>query len=217
MRRFSLRQFMLGIAVFGLLLATLRYAVPWSARALFDLVLLLLAFSVLLAIYSQEPRRAFWTGFALFGWIMVAVTQFHVLFAETQNSMSSISSSKWSFHPLAQDNLPTTIAGRGLYRILRPALEIQPPSPPPPNLILNGAPRFVGVNNQKNAITQYPNGFINGAGLGPFYVVEEDFLAVADCWWILLSGALGGLAAHWLSGRRNKREADSVDATTPGS
>ena len=202
MRRFSLRQFFLGIAVIGLLLASLRLASPWPARAMFDVVLLLLAFSVLLAIYSQEPRRAFWTGFALFGWIMVVVTQLHVLYANVP--LNGMSGSKWDFHPLAQDNLPTTIASRGLYRILRPALEIRTPSPPPPGWYISGATRSVNPN-QNTVVQQTSDGTLLASGPGPFYIMEEDFLAVADCWWVLLAGALGGLTARWLSGRRNRR------------
>jgi hypothetical protein len=66
-------------------------------------------------------------------------------------------------------------------------------------------------------MVQASDGTIQASGSGPFYIVEEDFLAVADCWWILLAGAVGGLTARWLSWRRSKRETGSADAAIPGS
>src|SRR5262245_174572 len=128
MRQFSLMQLFLGVAVFGLFVGSLRYAGPWNSRAIFDAVLLLLVPSIVLARSARAPPRAFWFGFALFGWVMLGLTHFHV-FLSAPAPQGTGFPTDWAFHPLAQDNLRTRTAARGLYRLVRPALEIPAPGP----------------------------------------------------------------------------------------
>ncbi len=196
MLRFSVKHLLLAVGALGLLLSSLRFAGPISARVLFDSLLCLLAFSVLLAIYGRTPRRTFWCGFAIFGWIMVGVTQFHVLFA--QGNQMGGASVKWDFHPLAQSNLPTTVASRALYQALRPVLTMPPPAPPRPGWYVQWHMRHVDID-QNSSISEAPDGTILASGPGPFYIVDDDFLAVADCWWILFAGGVGGLTASRLA------------------
>ncbi len=199
MFRVSIKQALIAIAVVGLLLATLRFASPRFARVLFDLVLVFLALSVLLAIYGGASRRAFWGGFAIFGWLMLAVTQFHVLFANGQ-TFNMTDDAKWSFHPLDHDNLPTSLAARRAYDILLPSLTL--PTPPTPTVAFRRATRQFVFAGQA-AGTQFPDGSATLMPGAQFHVVEGDFLAVADCWWVLLAGGVGGGVAAWLA-RRNR-------------
>ena len=209
MRQLSLTQCFLAVAVAGLFIASLRYATPWRARILFDSVLVLLAVAVLFAVYSREPKRAFWIGFTLFGWIMVPVTQFNVLLPEGMPA-HGMSFPKCEFHPLAKDNLPTTIAARGLYRTLRPVLVLPTPAPPPSGWLTWSGQRTSAPDPNNNSWIQSSDGTIDTSGPGPFFIVEDDFVNVAESWWILLSGVVGGLTARWLSYRQNHQMAASA-------
>jgi hypothetical protein len=75
MRRFRFRLGSLAILVLllGVGFAALRESDEIWDSILFSLTLLVLAFSVLLAIHRTEKRRAFWLGFALFGAAYMAV------------------------------------------------------------------------------------------------------------------------------------------------
>src|SRR6516225_9358652 len=67
--RITIAGMLWGVAVIGFWLSSLRSTGRlWiSAAAVVTLGLLLTA--VLGAIFSRGPERAFWTGFALFGWV----------------------------------------------------------------------------------------------------------------------------------------------------
>jgi hypothetical protein len=66
--RFTIRS-LLGVVIFvAIAVAALRTADDLSDGSLFGLTSLYLLTSVLLAVHRTHRRRAFWLGFALFGW-----------------------------------------------------------------------------------------------------------------------------------------------------
>jgi hypothetical protein len=70
--RFHIGTLIILVLVLGVSFAALRESSePWES-GLFTLTLAVLLTSVLLAIHRTESRRAFWTGFALFGWTYLA-------------------------------------------------------------------------------------------------------------------------------------------------
>src|SRR3954449_13576132 len=75
MRRFSIAALMLAVLVCGVAVAALKNASDAWAGALLLLTLLLLASAVFGVVYRREGRRAFWLGFAAFGWGYLALTQ----------------------------------------------------------------------------------------------------------------------------------------------
>lgn len=70
--RFSIAS-LLGLILFVAVgIAALRAASgPWDS-AMFGLTMLILMSSILLVVHRRGDRRAFWVGFALFGWIYLA-------------------------------------------------------------------------------------------------------------------------------------------------
>jgi hypothetical protein len=66
--RFSVRALLIAVAVIGLALAALLFASPLIVAAGNTLICGLLLTSLLAAGYRTGPSRAFWLGFALFGW-----------------------------------------------------------------------------------------------------------------------------------------------------
>jgi hypothetical protein len=72
--RFHLGTLVIVILVFGLGFAALRESSELWESGVFTLTLTALMMSILLAIHGTESRRAFWIGFALFGWIYLGLS-----------------------------------------------------------------------------------------------------------------------------------------------
>jgi hypothetical protein len=66
---FGLRQLFLWTAAIALGLVALRSASPFWVAAMMGLALLVLASSILLVVFRQGATRAYWIGFATFGWL----------------------------------------------------------------------------------------------------------------------------------------------------
>ena len=67
--RFSIRQLLLGTALVAVACVAMRSASPLWVAGLLGLTLLMLTAALPLAIFRQEADRAWWSGFALFGWM----------------------------------------------------------------------------------------------------------------------------------------------------
>jgi hypothetical protein len=76
MRRFRLHlgTLMIILLFLGVGFAALRESNEIWDRSIFSIMLGVLLISILLAIHRTERRRAFWLGFAVFGWIYLALT-----------------------------------------------------------------------------------------------------------------------------------------------
>ena len=72
--RFNIVSILVAIVFVGFGFAALRQADDLWNSSLFSLTIGLLLAAVLLAIYRTEVRRAFWIGFALFGWGYLSVS-----------------------------------------------------------------------------------------------------------------------------------------------
>ena len=66
--RFNIASLRVTILIVGFGFAALRESSDVWNRGLFAMTLAALLISILLAIHRAEKRRAFWLGFALFGW-----------------------------------------------------------------------------------------------------------------------------------------------------
>jgi hypothetical protein len=67
--RFSMSTVMAAIVLLGFAFAGLRSPTPLWANLWFSLILATLTFSVPAAVYRRDEQRAFWVGFATFGWV----------------------------------------------------------------------------------------------------------------------------------------------------
>ena len=71
--RFTIASLLVVILVLGLSFAGLRESSDLWESSIFTITLAVLLISILLAIYRTDKRRACWLGFALFGWIYLAL------------------------------------------------------------------------------------------------------------------------------------------------
>ena len=72
--RFNIASLLGVILVLGVGFAALRESSDLWESGLFTATLGVLLISILLAVHRTESRRAFWLGFALFGWIYVGLS-----------------------------------------------------------------------------------------------------------------------------------------------
>jgi len=72
--RFNIASLLVVILVLGVGFAALRESNDLWDSSVFTLTLGVLLISVLLAVHRSEGKRAFWIGFALFGWSYLALS-----------------------------------------------------------------------------------------------------------------------------------------------
>jgi hypothetical protein len=72
--RISIAGMMILLVALGLALACLRFPSEGAAAAVLLVTQVILAVAVLAVVYRTQERRAFWLGFALFGWGYMALT-----------------------------------------------------------------------------------------------------------------------------------------------
>ena len=73
--RFTIGSLLVLVVFLAVGLAALRGATEGWDSGVFGLTLLVLLGSVLLAAHRDGPRRAYWLGFALFGWAYLALLE----------------------------------------------------------------------------------------------------------------------------------------------
>jgi len=72
--RFHIGTLLILVLILGVGFAALRESDETWDSSIFSLTLGMLSGSILLAIHRTEKRRAFWLGFALFGWTYVGLS-----------------------------------------------------------------------------------------------------------------------------------------------
>jgi hypothetical protein len=72
--RFNIASLLIVIFILAVGFAALRESTELWESGLFSLTLVVLLVSILLAILRAEERRAFWLGFAVFGWIYLGLS-----------------------------------------------------------------------------------------------------------------------------------------------
>jgi hypothetical protein len=72
--RFNIANLLVVVLFFGVGFAALRESNEIWDDGLFTLTIGLLLISILLAVHRSEAKRAFWIGFALFGWSYLALS-----------------------------------------------------------------------------------------------------------------------------------------------
>ncbi len=74
--RFTLRQFLIGIAAIALACVALRSASTWWVSAMLGLAFFAMTAALLLVAYRRDDQRAYWIGFAAFGWVYLLLLTF---------------------------------------------------------------------------------------------------------------------------------------------
>ena len=185
MPRFSIRHLLIATAVIAVGCFALLNASPIVAAAMTGAVALLLVATVVLSIYRTGDKRAFWIGFAIFGWSYLLLC-YGPIFTETN--------SPFGWTRLITGRLATALYNRihgttgvqvATFAYSYPVnpypgvpVTVYVPSPPPPMPVPVAAPVAAGPD-------------------------RVDFLSVAHSLWALTIALGGGWFAAWASRSRN--------------
>ena len=169
--RFTLKHLLLATAAIALGLVALRHASGAWTAALLAIAQFVLAAAILLVVFRRGAARAFWLGFAVFGWLYLLLL-----------IISWLGHSPGTETPLQPYYLATTRLSNACYhwwfdkafatytaQYPVPQYPYTPASAWPPP----GAPPLPGPN-------------------------EQDFANVAHALWTLLLALCGGQLAKWL-------------------
>jgi hypothetical protein len=203
--RFSIRQLLLGTTLVAIGCVALRSASPTWVAALLGLMLLTLTAAVPLAIFRQGADRAWWFGFALFGWLYVLLLAYSWgLDPNTSQSnpfrpyslvTAQLSSSGYMRMYATASPTPITyyVPAAGPMPMAYPATitaqiptgPYTTPVPPPPVYASTGSPAtfYFGTNVATSTFN------------GPSH---DDFINVAHAFWAFLLALCGGWFTHWL-------------------
>jgi len=194
---FGLRQLFLWTAAIALALVALRGASPGWVAAMMGLALFVLSASILLVVFRRGSQRAYWIGFATFGWLY-----FLLLGASWQ----PVEPNSYIDTPLKPHNLLTQrLASASYHWLYDEAFDKY-------NASLGYAGGSMGGMGFSGDMPMYagsgmgPGGMATGSGMGGVVPLpgpppgpgESDFVNVAHALWTLLLAGTGGCIAYWL-------------------
>jgi hypothetical protein len=198
--KFSLKQIFLWTALVALGCVALRNASDTWSAALLGLVILVLAAAILLAVFRGGGLRAFWVGFATFGWLYLLLLAFGW----------SVDPNSGADNPLRPYNLATTRISNVCYHWLYDdafekyyAPQQQAMSGMSGGMMgYSGGPTMYGSGGMMPGGSGYAG---MGSGMGmPLPVgplpgpAEHQFANVAHSLWTILLAMVGGCLASWL-------------------
>ena len=196
--RFSIRQLLVWTAFIGFACVSLRSpSESWIATA-FAVVLVILGATPMLVILRQGPERAYWMGFAVVGWLYLALLLYS--FALEPSSVNS--------NPLSAGNLATARLSRFGHELIYGRQEM-PVSfsltvgTSTTNGVMNAQQvTFTGIGSNPATLRATSIRLLGVAPSRPIGSSVEDFIHVAHALWTLLLATCGGWFATWLYAAR---------------
>jgi len=230
--RFSIRQLLLGTALVAVGCVALRSASHIWVAVLLGLMLLVLTAAVPLAIFRHGAQRAWWFGFALFGWLYILLLAYSwgldpntspnnplrpysLVTAQISSSgymrmyaADDSANSITYYQPANVQTGPTPIAYPITVATQIPTNAYTTGGPPPPPVYAStGSPAAYTFYFGTNVATPAFN--------GPSH---DDFINVAHAFWAFLLALCGGWFTCWIYVTRptakTEEEDGSADAST---
>lgn len=209
--RFTLKHLFIWTAVIALCCVALRNASGLWVAVMIGLALLTMATAILLVIFRRGADRAYWIGFATFGWLYLGL----MLFGWNMDPNS------YAANPFQPHNLVTSRLSEVAYHWLydeafetyNASLQMGP----------GGGYSGFGSSGGMSSSPYGPGGGMMGSGMmpgggypgpgamrgmGPVALPpppgpnSQDFVNLSQALWAILLAAVGGALARWLYATR---------------
>jgi hypothetical protein len=188
--RFNIRNLLIIIFILAIGFAALRESSDFWESGVFAPTIGVLLTSTLLAVHRTESRRAFWTGFALFGWVYLGLSM-----------VPGIEARLITTKALAY--LDSKVPGRYLEFSI---IEVGGSSSGPSN---NQVQNVAILEDGKQAVSSIPGQVKTWhiparTAFGGWRGTKENFVRIGHSLLALLAAWLGGLLSRrlfWASGR----------------
>jgi hypothetical protein len=191
---------MVVVLVSAVAIAALRSATDTWAGIMLLLTLGLLACSLLGVRQRREARRAFWEGFAIFGWGYL-ILAFGPWFAEQVTPRL----------PTAQilTYLHSKIASSVTNIRLDGSVSLQQGG----STLTADSITFT-VQGSGGSTTVSPQGFVSLAAGG--FSNYDSFVRIGQCLFALLAALTGAMVSRWMYAKERRRQVDSDEMTISG-
>ncbi|HWE37419.1 MAG TPA: hypothetical protein VG406_12695 [Isosphaeraceae bacterium] len=176
--RFSIAGLMGLVVVVAVGVAALRFASELWAGVLLLSTVGVLGAAILGIIHRRDGKRAWWQGFALFGWGYLALAL-----------------GPWASEAIAP-HLPTTAGLDALYARLHPAGDVETVRTFSVAKLLLLTSTSTAPSAQAAGAAGLPPGWGSSVVLGPPNPTPEFFHRVGHCLWALLAACVGGLVGR---------------------
>ena len=185
--QFSLRHLLVAVAVVAVACTALLNANPWWVRGSWLVTIGLLFAAVLQAIFRRGERRAFWTGFAIAGWLCV------IAGTSTIDGLRIVRQLPERALEALYARLPDALR--------MPYIDEQTGRPVDGGAVLPNPVISLKLSEQQQvstsrawlALEQQPTFAPN-----PRLVGWEFFLSIGESIWTLLIALVGGMIARWI-------------------
>ena len=181
--RFNIASLLVTILIIGFGFAALRESNDLWDSGIFSLTLGVLLTSILLAVHRKESRRAFWIGFAMFGWVYLGLSL-----------VPSMESRLLTRKVLVY--LGSKVPGRYLEVSI---LEVSTPGSGPPS---KPAQNIAIITDGSQAVPSIPGQL--KLSLGGWSGSTENFVRIGHSLLSLIVGLSGGHLSRQLSARTQK-------------
>lgn len=219
--QFSVRQLLIAVAFLAIGITALQSANSVWMSAIWGVVPLSLAVAILLILYRRDEVRAYWVGFAVFGWLYFGI----VLLAYWPVGNAPHYGPGFGPHaPLAYYQLWTARITDWAYTKIIPE-SARTPQIPDPEFQVQGAggaggvpatPGMPGMGSSGMMPGGMPGSMMGGMGdmmpgfgppviANPDYVDPSNFQQIGHALWLLLLAAVGGKLAQWIYRTRPKQ------------
>lgn len=206
--RFSIASLLALVFFSAVAIAALRAADEAWETGIFGLTFLILLTAILLAVHRADRRRAFWLGFALFGWVYLGASLVPTVGDRLPMSKALVFVD--SKIPGRDDAISFTVALSNPGNTTANTVYALASSPQGKNLVANTSGRIVLWNAVTGRLLAGSNGN------------TEDFVRIGHCLFALILAFLGGHLSRFLHGQ-GRRPVESQEtgpspqeATAPG-
>ncbi len=195
--RFNIASLLVAVLVLGVGFAALRESSDLWESGVFTLTLTALLISILLAVHRSEKRRAFWVGFALFGWTYLGLS----LVPSIESRLISSTALTYVRSEVARGSLKITkVRHSGNWRLVQ-TMGLESTSQPVQSVVFTNVGKQLATTN-KGQVRVWD--VATGNLLGGWSGTTENFVRIGHSLLSLIAGILGGQLSRHLYARNRE-------------